>query len=93
MLTNKTKKADRPGPDAGAHDALEEIVEAVQSGLSADRQAELIRRLGNPRPDPELAKILRAWPRLSPAVRAGVASVVEGSAAVAGENSSREHAN
>jgi hypothetical protein len=50
-------------------------------GLPESRQAEVVRRLGDPRPDVELARILRAWPRLSPAVRSAVVAVVEGSAA------------
>jgi hypothetical protein len=39
------------------------------------------RRLGKAQPDPDLARILRAWPKLPPTVRTGLVSAVEGFAA------------
>ncbi len=50
-------------------------------GLPVADQAEVVRRLGEPQPDPGLAAIVAAWPKLPPAVRAGVVSAVEGFAA------------
>ena len=61
----------------GARDHLESIVEALRL-LPESEQAEVVRRLGNPEPDLGLAAIVAAWPKLPPAVRAGVASAVEG---------------
>ncbi|HUY31633.1 MAG TPA: hypothetical protein VMV69_02560 [Pirellulales bacterium] len=59
-----------------AADHLTTIIGIVRQ-LPEAQQAEIIRRLGNPRPEPGLGAIAAAWPKLPPMVRQGIVATVK----------------
>jgi len=66
----------------GAGDHLEGIIATIRRLLPEAEQAELVRRLGNPRPDPGLKAIVAAWPKLAAGARSGLVAAAEAFAKV-----------
>ena len=76
------KPADKPAPEpagdvAPIDDHLEGIIATIRRLLPEAEQAELVRRLGNPRPDPGLTAIVAAWPKLPAGARSGLVAAAE----------------
>ncbi|HUY31443.1 MAG TPA: hypothetical protein VMV69_01585 [Pirellulales bacterium] len=77
VCTSEGQNANADHLDGDAGDPLDPIVNAIRK-LPEAQQAELVRWLGEPRPDAQLAAVLKGWPKLSASVKAGVAAVIDG---------------